>query len=142
MVAGFLGVSVAGVSVRVTTANSGSPECDFTARPGGQGTVKLSVEVDTAPQPYAVLERSAEEAAQIFGPVRFETPPQNITGLGLDADWFPAQQHLMTTDGVALITATVSWPSVRQARRRALAAVAARPYLGRLRPDLARGPAP
>jgi hypothetical protein len=95
--------------------------------------VRLSVEVDTAPQAYAVLERTAEEAAQIFGPVRFDTAPQDITGLGIDAQWFPAQQHLMTTDGVRLITATVDWPSARQSRRRALAEVAARPYLGRLR---------
>jgi hypothetical protein len=96
--------------------------------------VRLSVEVDTAPQAYAVLERTAEEAAQIFGPVRFDTAPQDITGLGIDAQWFPAQQHLMTTDGVRLITATVDWPSARQSRLRALAEVAARPYLGRLRP--------
>jgi len=135
-------VSASEVSVRVTTANSGSPECDFTAQPGGQGKVKLSVEVNTAPQPYAFLERSAVEASQMFGPVRLAPPPQDITGLGLDADWFPEEQHLMTTDGVRLITATVVWPSVRQSLRRALAEVAARPYLGRLRPDLARGPAP
>jgi hypothetical protein len=100
--------------------------------------VRLSVEVDTAPQAYAVLERTAEEAAQIFGPVRFDTAPQDITGLGIDAQWFPAQQHLMTTDGVRLITATVDWPSARQSRRRALAEVAARPYLGRLRPKDAK----
>jgi hypothetical protein len=34
---------------------------------GGRRTVKLMVEVDSAPQAYAVLERTAEEAAQIFG---------------------------------------------------------------------------
>lgn len=138
----FLGLAISGVSVQATTANSGAPECDFTARPERQGTVKLSVEVRTAPQPYAYLERSAEEAAQIFGAHRFAPAPQDITRLGLDADWFPEEQHLMTTDGVRLITATVAWPSVAQSRRRALAEVAARPYLGRLRPDLARGPAP
>jgi hypothetical protein len=120
-------------------ANSGSPECDFRARVDG-GRVRLSVEVDTAPQAYSVLERTAEEAAQIFGPHRPSPPPQDITGLGLDADWFPEEQHLMTTDGLRLITATVVWPAARQSRRRALAEVAARPYLGRLRPQAADPP--
>lgn len=142
VVARFLGVAVSSVSVRATTANSGAPECDFAAQISGHRAMKLSVEVDTAPQPYAVLERAAVEASQIFGPKRLAPAPQNITRLGLDADWFPEEQHLMTTDGVRLITATVAWPSARQSHRRALAQAAARTYLGRLRPDLARGPAP
>lgn len=131
-VARFLDVSASRVSVLTTTANSGYPECDFTARNGRDQTVKLSVEVSTAPQAYAVLERAAEEAAQIFGPVRLSPAPQDITGLGIDAQWFPEEQHLMTTDGIRLITATVIWPAAPQSRRRALAQAAARPYLGLL----------
>jgi hypothetical protein len=101
------------------------------------------VSVSSEPQPYAVLERQAEEAAQIFGSHRFEPAPQQIAHLGLDAQWFPEEDQLLTTDGVHLITSTiVSWPGVARSLWKALAAAAARPYLGRLRPDLARGPSP
>ena len=96
--------------------------------------MRLSVQINSSPQAYCVLERTAEEAAQSFAQVRISPAPLNVTGVGLDADWFPAEQHLMTTDGIRLITATVDWPAVRQSTREALSIVAARPYLGRLKP--------
>jgi hypothetical protein len=138
-VARFLAVQSASVAVHQTTANSGAPECDFRAIAGGRG-VLVSVDVDSAPQPYQVLERAAVEEAQVFGAARVVPAPQAVTRLGLDAYWFPAEQHLMTTDGVRLITVTVRWPAARQSRRRALAAAVARRYLGRLRPQAAKPP--
>lgn len=135
----FLAVPSSSVAVRSAVANSGAPECDFTAGAGGR-RVRVSVAVDSAPQPYQVLERAAVEEAQVFGTRRVVPAPQAVGRLGLDAYWFPAEQHVMTTDGVRLITATVSWPSARQSRRRALAVAAARPYLGRPQPRAAQSP--
>ncbi len=92
----------------------------------------MVVNVDSSPQPYARLERAIVEAGQQFGVVRGFAAPVTVPKLGLDASWFPDLHDVMTTDGNALITATVSWPHVSQARRRALATIAARAYLGKL----------
>ena len=133
-----VGVAPTKVKERRTQARSGASECVFSA-----GDVVASVSVSGAPEAYAVLERQAEEQAQIFGPKRFTPAPQLILHLGVDAYWFPAQHQVMTTEGVNLITATiVRWPHTRVARRRALGAALARPYLGRIDRKLLRGPAP
>ena len=55
-----------------------------------------------------------------------------VAGLGLDADWFPDGNYVLTTDGVKLITVTVAWPGSSQAARRALSIAVARRFLGRL----------
>jgi hypothetical protein len=113
----------------------------------GTHKVLLWVSVDSSPQPYAVLERAAEEDAQNFANLpQSEFPvPQNIKHVGLDAYWFPgpAAAHLLTTDAVRLITATIlRWPGEAKKHWSVLAVAVARPYLGRSQPKLARGPAP
>jgi hypothetical protein len=136
--AGKVGVAPTTVKERRTHARSGASECVFSA-----GHVVASVSVSGAPEAYAVLERQAEEQAQIFGAKRFTPAPQLILGLGVDAYWFPAQQQVMTTEGVNLIQATiVHWPHTRTARRRALGTALARPYVGKTDKKLLRGPAP
>lgn len=133
-----VGVAAGGVEERRSHARSGAPECVFSA-----GHVVASVSVSGAPEAYAVLERQAEEQAQIFGAKRFTPAPQLILGLGADAYWFPAQHQVMTTEGVNLIAVTiVHWPHTRVARRRALGTALARPYLGKIDKKLLRGPAP
>jgi hypothetical protein len=133
-----VGVAAASVKERQTHARSGASECVFSA-----GHVVASVSVSGAPEAYAVLERQAEEQAQIFGAKRFTPAPQLILHLGVDAYWFPAQQQVMTTEGVNLIAATiVHWPHTRAARRRALGTALARPYVGKTDEKLLRGPAP
>jgi hypothetical protein len=142
-VAGFLKVDPSAIAMHVAVANSGAPQCDFNVRVGGRHDVSLSVAVDTSPQPYAVLERAAIEASQMFTTSRLFPAPVHVDHLGLDADWFPEENHLLTTDAVRLITATVvKWPGAPKGRWRVLAVVAARPYLRRSQPKLARGPAP
>ncbi len=126
---------------RPAKASSGYPECVFTLRMPRRRPVRLIVEDDNGPDAYAVLERTVDEAVQIW-PARFQRPPQHIDGLGIDADWFPQEQHLMTTDAVHLITATVIWSHGTRDQKVALAVAAARPYLGRNQLKLARGPAP
>jgi hypothetical protein len=46
-----------------------------------------------------------------------------------DADWFPLEAGLTTTDGTHLITIGVSWPGVTAGRRRHAAEDVARIYL-------------
>jgi hypothetical protein len=93
--------------------------------------VRVQVAVEVTRQAYFLVTRSAVEASQIFGATRFETAPQQIDGLGLIADWFPDQQHLLATDGARLVTTTVTFPAVAAKRRVALAVAMTRPYLGR-----------
>jgi hypothetical protein len=146
-VARFLKVGDRAVATRAIASNtSGVPQCNFTVRAGAH-KVLLWVSVDSSPQPYAVLERAAEEDAQNFAndPQGQFPAPQHVAHLGLDAYWFPGPSaaHLETTDAVRLITATIiRWPGEPRGRWSALAAAVARPYLGRSQPKLARGPAP
>jgi hypothetical protein len=136
----LLHVGPGAIHTRVTTDNSNAPEC-FLSVPVRR--LRMWVSVNGEPQPYAVLERAAEEEAQMFTATRTTPAPQHVDHLGLDAYWFPEEEHLMTTDAVHLITATiVSWPRVPKWRWKAVAGAAARPYLGRSNPKLARGPAP
>ncbi len=133
-----VGVSPGAVKQRRTHARSGAAVCVFSA-----GRVVASVSVSGAPDAFAVMERQAEEQAQIFGAKRFTPAPQLILGLGADAYWFPAQHQVMTTEGINLIAATiVHWPHARVARRRALGTALDRPYLGKIDKKLLRGPAP
>ncbi|HEY2317225.1 MAG TPA: hypothetical protein VGH67_02925 [Solirubrobacteraceae bacterium] len=146
-VARFLRVREGAVVTRAVASNSaGAPQCNFTVRVGPR-EVRLWVSVNSSPQPYAVLERAAVENGQNFAnaPQGQFPVPQHVAHLGLDAYWFPgpAAAHLLTTDAVRLITATIiRWPGVPRGRWSALAAAAARPYLRRSQPRLARGPAP
>lgn len=125
---------------RGSIANSSYPQCAMRARVGGRG-VRLTVEVDTEPSPYAVLERTIEEQSQIF-PTRTHPAPVHVGHLGLDASWFPEEQQLQTTDGVRLIIVTIGWRGAPTGQKVALARAAAKVYLGRSRPKLARGPSP
>ena len=146
-VARFMRVGEGAVATRSITSNSsGVPQCNFTVRAGSH-KVLLWVSADSSPQPYAVLERAAEEGAQNFAnDPRAQFPaPQQVAHLGLDAYWFPGPgpAHMLATDAVRLITATiVRWPGVSRKHWNALAAAAARPYLRRSQPKLARGPSP
>ena len=127
--AGFLGVAPTSVVVAVSTGNNAMPQCSFTARAGSRRRVEAIANINSGPQPYFVLERTAIEAGQQFGAERLIALPQAVTGLGLEADWFPNNTQLMTTDGIRLITVTVNWRRTSQARQRALAETVARRYL-------------
>jgi len=130
-VAGMLGISQGSVSPSAAVGNNGEPECHFTADVGNR-RIRVVVNVDTSPQPYARLERTIVEDGQQFGLVRGFAAPVTVPKLGLDAAWVPDADQVITTDGNALITATVAWGGARQAQRRALATAAARAYLGKL----------
>lgn len=93
-------------------------------------------QLDSAPQAFARLEREAVETGQNviwrhLGPAAY---PQDVPHLGLDADWFPTEAKVMTTDGLRLITVSINWPAANAARRRGVAELVARTYLGPLHP--------
>jgi hypothetical protein len=134
-------LKAASIVTHGSVADSDYPQCLFTARLHSGGVVRVTVEVDVEPQAYAVLERTIEEASQIF-PQRLFAAPQQVPHLGIDAAWFPPQQHLMTTDAVRVITVTIGWGKTPRVRKVALAVAAARAYLGRSQPKLAGDPAP
>jgi hypothetical protein len=121
----------------VSESTQGYPQCDLVARTGG-GVVKVDVIVDSGPQPFPRLERTVEEAAQVFGGPRLVAAPEHVPRLGLDGDWFPARDAVMSSDGVRLITTTVvDWKGGSQGRQETLAVAVTRPFLGPLRKKLA-----
>lgn len=125
-----LGVPAASISEAVSTGNNGMPQCVLTVSRPGQRPVQVTANLDDGPQPYFRLERTAVEATQQFGTERLYAAPDQVSGLGLDADWYPDANYVETTDGVRLITVTVGWPGSSQAQRRALSIAVARRFLG------------
>jgi hypothetical protein len=138
----FLNVPAAKIALAVSTGNNAMPQCSFSAGPVGNEHVYVTANVDSAAQPYFVLERTAIEASQQFTTDRIIAAALPVAGLGLEADWFPAQQQLMATDGVRLITVSVHWRGAGATRERKLAAAVTRPYLRRAKSASPRGVAP
>jgi hypothetical protein len=130
-------------AVRIADArsigNDSMPQCSFTGRlPSGKRFV-VTVNVDTSPQPYAVLSRTIVEGQQVFSPVRLVPAPISVMHLGLLASWFPNQLQLMSTDGVRLVRTTVVWPGAKQAEKIRFATRLSRLYLKTSKPGLAHG---
>ena len=124
-----LAVPVRRVTKAQSTGSNGWPQCLWGVKLAGGIRVTTLVNVDMAPQPYFVLERTIVEDSQVFTPTRLIAPPLAVTGLGLDAAWFPQYPYLMTTDGHRLLTVTVTWARQPQRVERALAEAIARTYL-------------
>jgi hypothetical protein len=100
--------------------------------------VKVDVIVDSGSQPFPRLERTVEEASQSFVGSRPVGAPEHVPRLGLDGDWFPERDAVMSSDGVRLITATVvDWKGASQGRQETLAVAVTRPFLGPLHKKLA-----
>lgn len=134
----FLKVAPQSVILAASTGNNAMPQCSFSTRAAGRQRVEVTANDDTGPQPYFVLERTAIEASQQFTPGRLVAAPQAVTRLGLEADWFPAEQQLMATDGIRLITVSVNWRATTQVRKRTLAEALTRPYLKVTKPGASR----
>jgi hypothetical protein len=133
----LLHVAPASVTIVTGTGNDGNPQCTYSTSISHDKRVSLNADVYTGSQPYFVLERTIEEAAQPFTPTRLSPAPQAVSGLGLVASWFPSRDQLMSTDGVKLLNVTVSWPGARPSREIALATALSRPYLEVLTPKQA-----
>jgi hypothetical protein len=143
LIAQNISVTPAQVSQRRSTANT-YPQCSFQAKLRSGARFRALVNVQTGPQLYFLMERTAVEDAQMnFTGKQLYPPPLNIAGLGLLADWFPQYPYLKTTDGFRLLTVTVIWPHHSQRSERQLAIAIARPYLhtphGKLAERIAQG---
>jgi len=123
-----LAVRASTIAAAASSGGNAMPQCSFTTSIPHGTRIVVTMNVDTAPQPYFRLERTIVESAQIF-PSRLSPAPIAVTGLGLDAAWFPAETHLMSTDGTRLVTVTIDWPRASQNREIALARAVTRQYL-------------
>jgi hypothetical protein len=130
---------VGGITAVPGTGNNGEPQCSFKTRLAGGKRFDVTVNVDNSPQPFPVLSRTIVEGQQVFGPTRLTPAPVAVLHLGLLASWFPGPSHLMSTDGVLLVTTTLTWPRAKQSEEIALATRLSRLYLGKNRPRLAHG---
>jgi hypothetical protein len=126
--AGFLGVQATKITTAEKTGTTGNPECTYTTGTG-RHEIKLLADDYKGSQPYFILDRTAEEAAQVFVPTRQVAAPVVSTAIGLLTVWFPAREQLMATDGLKLITTTVTWKGVTQKDRLALAEAFTKPYI-------------
>lgn len=130
-------------SARITavpgTGNNAEPQCSFRAHLTDGGRFDVTVNVDPSPQPYTVLSRTIVEGQQVFSPTRLTPAPVAVLHLGLLASWFPGPSHLMSTDGVRLVTTTVMWSGAKQRKEIQLATRLSRLYLGKSKGSLAHG---
>lgn len=111
-----LGVSSARIRIRLWLGGNDMPQCSFVVarahRGGPHDRVRVTVNVDSAPQAAWRLMRTVVEASQLFGPA----PPGwhapiGLMGLGPYASWFIKLHSLMAVNHTRtqLLTATVSW---------------------------------
>jgi hypothetical protein len=123
-----LKVAQAGISFARSEGTNSLPQCVLSGRPGRGKAVKATANIDTAPQPYFRVERNTVEGTQMAISLGYPHP-LILSGLGVEATWFPAQTKLQSTDDRKIITVTVAWPGASQRRELALAEAIARPYL-------------
>ncbi len=111
------------------TASNGAAGCRLRA-----DTIEAIVRLDSAPQPYTRMEREVVEFGQNvdWTKVPRSAYPRTVGHLGLDANWFPLQSRLLTTDGVRLVTVKMKASSIGQTEAKAAATRLARVYLGPL----------
>ncbi len=115
------------------TTPSGAPGCRFAVpRPSGR-PLTVAADIDSAPQAYPRLDRQTVEYSQnvLWSHLGAGAYPRTVAGLGLAADWFPAERRLLATDGSQLVDVVVTWPGARPGTEQALAEAVARPYLQR-----------
>lgn len=89
-----------GARTRVTGVSPGFATCVYESP-----DVRAEVMVDTNPQALVRFNRAAVERGQNAAWTHTKAKaPQRIGGLGVGADWFPADHELLTTDGKRLIS--------------------------------------
>jgi hypothetical protein len=95
------------VSTRVTAASLGQATCVYEAP-----RLRVDVLVDANPQAETRFERAVVERGQnaVWGHNQAKLPVQ-IHGIGVGADWFPADRQLLTTDGRRLIVVSLIRPA-------------------------------
>lgn len=94
--------------------------------------VKLAITAQASSQAYYAWNVATTHFEQAFGAFGHTQHPQDVPGLGTVAQWFPAQQQLLTTNGTqsrggTFITIAVThWASPARSRVSVARAVAQR----------------
>jgi hypothetical protein len=118
-IAQFLNVPAAKITTKRSVGSDAEPQCTFVTHISRGRRVAVIANVGVEVGSYFILERTVIEASQVFAPTRLSPAPQVVYRLGLEADWFPAETHLMATDGTRLVTTTGSGAaSARAAKSR------------------------
>jgi len=127
--ANALHLSSSAISPRPFTPPSGLAACRFTAP-----HLNVVATLDSAPQAYQRFNRTTVEYEQnvVWAHLGAKASLVNIPHLGLDAYWVPPQREVITTDGIRLITVTVTTVPANTRQPQAVAARLARIYLGPL----------
>jgi hypothetical protein len=120
-VARSFGVAAGDVANQRSIGNDGAPQCAMRTRSKHGGPVEVIANVERTQGAYFIVERTIEEASQIFGTPRMEPAPVMVSHLGLAASWFPQWQWLISTDGYRVVTTTVDWAGAKQAQKIAVA---------------------
>jgi hypothetical protein len=126
-----MAVAASSIAASRFTANNGEAGCRFRVRGPTAHALDVVAEIDSAPQAYYRFDRTVVEYAQsvIWFHVGERAYPRPIAHLGQGADWFPAENQLMTTDAARVITIIVVSSSAGAAGRERIAENLARSYL-------------
>lgn len=126
--AGYVAVLARAARVRIgqvkMAAGAGrdqQPACRLRA-----GVINAVVGVDSGANALQRLKREIAPAGQPPSSGHAVSPPEPVTGVGLQAAWIPAHDQLIAADHRALVTVTVSWPHTREVQRVQLARALAR----------------
>lgn len=126
----------AALQLRPFSQPDGARACRITA---DRDRLSLVVGIDTQPQAQFRLDKQVTEYGQ--GVIWFHQGdaayPQYIAHLGVEADWLPANDELLETDGLRLITILVVRTPAGDGPRRPIAVALGRRYLAD--PDAGRG---
>ena len=124
-----LHISPSAIAPRPFTPPSGVAACRFTAP-----HLIVVATLDSAPQAYQRFNRTTVEYEQnvVWAHLGAKANLVNIPHLGLDADWIPPQHEVITTDGIRVITVTVTTVPGNAQQPQTVAALLARIYLGPL----------
>jgi hypothetical protein len=115
------------VQFNVTDKDPANIECALS----GAG-VKLALTAQASSQAYTAWNTATTHFEQAFGAFGHTQHPQTIPGVGMVAQWFPAQQQLLTTNGSEsrggsfVTVAVVRWGSPPRSRVPVVGAVAKR----------------
>jgi hypothetical protein len=91
---------------------------------------RVDVAIDANPQALVRFDRAVVERGQnAVWAHRHAQMPRLLNGIGMGADWFPADRELLTTDGRRLISVKLVRTALRERARQRLARAVARATL-------------
>ena len=112
-----LGVAPGSVRNARGTGTNDAPQCTMKTTMHGGTAVTVIANDELTQGAYFIVERTIDEASQIFGPHRFSPAPVQVLHVGLESSWFPEEQWMVSTDGYRVVTVSVDWAGAKQAQK-------------------------